>query len=223
MAQKYEPVWQYDKDDSSSPSDPEDKPRIWEEQNRPSSKPRTPRWAYAVIILLLLTNTLQTGLFTWYRSHSTSTDVSMTDSPRHAEAALPKIPEVYRQFWWNTAYSSTNETEQDEMWNQILWTHGMIQADKTWAQAQNWPDTMTHPRDQNKGVWLLEGYHEVHCLGVLRRYMNDTFAGEPPSAEDPVVRAHVAHCFDYLLQVSGRDRSCRRSSPSFTSFGKVGC
>ena len=147
---------------------------------------------YAVIILLVLSNGIQISLFYRYRAYERHT---------HVEYAIPpEIPIQYRQFWWNTEYSSANQTSQDKMWDSILWTHGMVAMDREWAKSQNWPESMPLPGNETKAIWLLEAYHEVHCLGVLRNTMRESFAGSS-FADQPTMQAHVAHCFDYLLQV----------------------
>ena len=36
--------------------------------------------------------------------------------------------------------------------------------DREWAAQQQWPLTMYLPSDRSKGVYLLEAYHQLHCL-----------------------------------------------------------
>ena len=36
--------------------------------------------------------------------------------------------------------------------------------DRDWAAVQNWPVSMRLPSDPSKGVYLLEAYHQLHCL-----------------------------------------------------------
>ncbi|OKL58690.1 hypothetical protein UA08_06305 [Talaromyces atroroseus] len=108
----------------------------------------------------------------------------------------PAIKTAYKPFWWNTQYSISNQTAQDEFWDAIHWSHGMITRDKKWAESQNWPDTMDLPSDHSKGVWLLEAYHEIHCLQILREVTKTGLGGQPSTIEK-----HVGHCLNTILQV----------------------
>jgi hypothetical protein len=76
-------------------------------------------------------------------------------------AALPK-KEV--QFHWRTVYSSENETEAAAAWATIDSAHGHVAVDHHWAAAKNWPPSMPVPGDEGKGLYLLESYHQLHCL-----------------------------------------------------------
>lgn len=39
--------------------------------------------------------------------------------------------------------------------------------DREWAKQRQWPDSMYLPSDHSKGVYLLEAYHQLHCLVSL--------------------------------------------------------
>lgn len=50
-------------------------------------------------------------------------------------------------------------------WAAIKPSHGFIAVDEEWALSRNWPPTTRYPgSDPPKGVYLLEGYHQIHCL-----------------------------------------------------------
>lgn len=71
--------------------------------------------------------------------------------------------------------------------------------DREWAKSQNWPESMYLPDDKSKGVYLLEAYHQLHCLKILRTTMAESLTG---SKFTYAPGEHVEHCFDYMLQVS---------------------
>jgi hypothetical protein len=71
---------------------------------------------------------------------------------------------VWKRFWWNTAYSPSNHTEADKLWDAILPSHGIVAVEKNWAAEQHWPVSGPTPDDAAKGVYLLEAYHLLHCL-----------------------------------------------------------
>jgi len=38
--------------------------------------------------------------------------------------------------------------------------------DEDWAFERHWPDSMRLPSDSTKRVYLLEAYHQLHCLVI---------------------------------------------------------
>lgn len=83
-----------------------------------------------------------------------------------ASARMDHIPmeTVYQRFAWNTKYSSKNRSESDELWERIRPSHGFVAMDQGWTSEQHWPESMHLPSDSSKNVYLLEAYHQLHCL-----------------------------------------------------------
>ena len=90
--------------------------------------------------------------------------------------------------------------------------------DREWAAQHQWPVTMYLPSDRSKGVYLLEAYHQLHCLvrlkaslpqtltNMIKRIIRKTFweaVEQRPYTWSP--SAHTDHCFDALRQVSLRN------------------
>ena len=61
-------------------------------------------------------------------------------------------------------FSLVNETEAGAAWESIEAGHGMVAVDRDWAASQSLPDTESHPGDSNKAVYVMEAYHNMHCL-----------------------------------------------------------
>lgn len=36
--------------------------------------------------------------------------------------------------------------------------------DREWAASQQWHESMHLPSDSSKGMYLLEAYHQIHCV-----------------------------------------------------------
>ena len=79
-------------------------------------------------------------------------------------ARTSDLPTVYASFTWWTEYSDKNEIGVDALWDEILPSHGIIAMDRKWAADQHWPDSMPLPDDDSKSIYLLEAYHQLHCL-----------------------------------------------------------
>ena len=79
-------------------------------------------------------------------------------------ANVKPLQTTWDRFWWNTAYSPKNHSESDNLWDAILPSHGVVAVNRDWAAQQQWPESMYLPSDHSKGVYLLEAYHQLHCL-----------------------------------------------------------
>lgn len=121
------------------------------------------------------------------------------------------------QFHWNTPYSSPNDTEADPLWDAISPAHGHIAVDHNWAEQHNWRTSMSVPgTNGSKGLYLLESYHQLHCL-VSIPGQTPPRAGHSLTRAQKIVREtllqlargatprypvqHARHCMDYFRQV----------------------
>ncbi|PIA98269.1 hypothetical protein CB0940_05850 [Cercospora beticola] len=155
--------------------------------------------------LLLLSN-LVFGLgwaITWFRIDHAQNLRSSSTLPSTAKQALHdniasvhKLPQRPVQFHWYTRYSSLNYTESESAWNDINTAHGYIAVDHEYAEQNNWSPSMAVPEDGGKALYLLESYHQLHCLKIVRKLFFESQAGLPLTL--PV--QHVRHCFDAFRQ-----------------------
>lgn len=162
---------------------------------------------YIVTALFIFSNLIWSGIFLssngFSSAHSLDLENDQSKNEAHPNYAIaPNIPTQYKPFLWNTMYNSEDPTVQDEVWDSIIWTHGLIAVDREWAKSQNWPETMARPNNDSQAVYLLEAYHQVHCLRVMRQVVKGKF----PTPLSESQAHHLDHCFDYLLHV----RPCTR-------------
>ncbi|KAF2873319.1 hypothetical protein BDV95DRAFT_592708 [Massariosphaeria phaeospora] len=161
-------------------------------------------WKSACLLLLLCTNVV--------------TIVGLLWSPGGQEG----IPEVYAKvdsikttwtkFWWWTEYSDSNHTTTNELWDAILPSHGFVAMDLQWAAGRNWPETMRLPSDPSKGVYLLEAYHQLHCLRMIRKTFWEAYTRKPYTYQPS---PHFEHCFDTLRQAI----MCNADNTPLYTFG----
>ncbi|KXS95771.1 hypothetical protein AC578_1735 [Pseudocercospora eumusae] len=111
-------------------------------------------------------------------------------------ARVPDLPLKPVMFHWNTPYSSMNDTEADVLWDAINTAHGHIAVDHAFAKNNQWTASMSLPDDPDRGLYLLESYHQLHCLKIVRRVFLESLDDKPLSW--PV--QHARHCFDYFRQ-----------------------
>ncbi|KUJ12586.1 uncharacterized protein LY89DRAFT_722161 [Mollisia scopiformis] len=162
---------------------------------------RSPRfWKLSVIALLLVTNiTTFVGLFAVkHLTKRVNSHAALDlDYAPNSWARIDELPTQYNRLNWWTEYSDKNFTEGDMLWDNMNTAHGFIAMDRTWAKERHWPDSMHFPSDNSKNVYLLEAYHLLHCVGVIRKTFweavnrADHYTFNPP---------HSGHCLDMLRQ-----------------------
>ena len=73
----------------------------------------------------------------------------------------------WTQYTWWSSYSSIvpeQDLAVDKLWNDILPAHGIVAVDHAWAVERQMPATMSLPSDSSKGVYIIDAYHQLHCL-----------------------------------------------------------
>ena len=80
--------------------------------------------------------------------------------------------EQWTQYTWWSKYSSIvpeQEPAVDEVWDNVLPAHGVVAVDHQWATERQMPATMSLPSDPSKGVYIIDAYHQLHCLVRIPR------------------------------------------------------
>ena len=123
-------------------------------------------------------------------------------------------------FVLQSPYTSSNHTLQDATWNspELLPDTGMVALNDAWSQSKGLPPAQRFPWDHSKGLYLLNGFHNMHCLvsqttpqkpksshrqtlinlpkHILRRYALETFANTEPTSHPD----HIIHCLNVLRE-----------------------
>ncbi|TGO64251.1 hypothetical protein BCON_0008g00990 [Botryotinia convoluta] len=105
-----------------------------------------------------------------------------------------------RQIGSPSAYNSKNMTEADEAWRTMLTGYGIISFPESYATEHNMIGTLRYsvesPEAGKSRVYLVEAYHAMHCLRMVRLHYR---ALETGTHWDWDI-AHDYHCFDSLRQ-----------------------
>ena len=64
----------------------------------------------------------------------------------------------------STPYSSHNLTEVRELWEAISIDDGMVALPDSFVAETRLPKAQRFPWDPSKGLYFLNGYHNLHCL-----------------------------------------------------------
>jgi len=89
-----------------------------------------------------------------------------------------------------------NNTDRSILWETLDTTPGEIALDHEEAKALGLPQSQDFPWDRNRGIYLVNGFHQVHCLRKIQRWV--TLAYHNASQLDNY--QHVVHCMDMLRQ-----------------------
>ncbi|MCJ1437276.1 hypothetical protein MMC27_006662 [Xylographa pallens] len=116
----------------------------------------------------------------------------------------------------HTPYTGTeaNQTGADLLWNELSVDAGAVALTDVYTGSMNLPEAQRFPWDDTKGIYLLNGYHSLHCLIKIRRAVRAYHAGLPL----PVSLYHVYHCLDALRQEVLCDAD---DTPRYTGMGQA--
>ncbi|KAI1382423.1 hypothetical protein F4677DRAFT_401883 [Hypoxylon crocopeplum] len=117
-------------------------------------------------------------------------------------SSTPEPPSKYANMQRNreepyvlvTKYSSDNETLQDQMWHGINVDPAVVALSDEWAIQHGLRTAQRFPWDQTKGIYILHGFHNLHCLKVIYISLSEYRRGLSQSRS----WHHISHCLDAL-------------------------
>lgn len=65
---------------------------------------------------------------------------------------------------WHGAYNDKNYTLQNELWEAINIDSGIVALSDSYVASKQLPVAQRFPWDKEKGLYLLNGHHNLHCL-----------------------------------------------------------
>ena len=57
-----------------------------------------------------------------------------------------------------------NNTARDELWETLAIDRGAVAVDQETIEKHDLPDSMVFPWDTTKKVYIINAYHQLHCL-----------------------------------------------------------
>ena len=69
-----------------------------------------------------------------------------------------------KPFYHSSPYSSENLTLAQEHWDAVNFDAGMIYISEDMVDSLGLPNAQPFPWDESKSIYLLNGYHNLHCL-----------------------------------------------------------
>ena len=115
-----------------------------------------------VLILSLSTNILQL-----IRSNLSTSPPLLTapvsDVSRYAKVART----VPRQFQQDPIYTSHNRAIANEVWEEVTLDLGIVALSDSFAEEHDLMPAQRFPWDASKGIYLINVWHQLHCLVSL--------------------------------------------------------
>lgn len=64
----------------------------------------------------------------------------------------------------NSSFHGGSVEEADRVWDSIQTDSGSIALSDAYAAKMSLPRSQRFPWDHDKGIYILNGYHSMHCL-----------------------------------------------------------
>ncbi|KAK2879393.1 hypothetical protein FQN49_000911 [Arthroderma sp. PD_2] len=100
------------------------------------------------------------------------------------------------QIYQSTEFVSENASDVAHLWEELSGDPGVVALPQKFVAEKSLPHAMRFPWDTDKGVYLLQGFHNLHCLRTLFRYVWNADRGLPQQ----IALTHIQHCLDQLRQ-----------------------
>ena len=102
------------------------------------------------------------GNLLWALQAFQTSSVQPLNEDRSIYASLERdVPTPYRD---DTIFSSHNRTIADAAWDSWVVDPGIVALPHGWVKAKMLPQAQHWPWDGDKGIYLLNGFHNLHCL-----------------------------------------------------------
>ncbi|CAG8958212.1 hypothetical protein HYFRA_00000565 [Hymenoscyphus fraxineus] len=108
-------------------------------------------------------------------------------------------------------FNVANETEQEKLWDETNYDKGNIALDDDYAKAMGLPRAQRFPWDQSKGIYLINAYHNLHCVKTLRTAIVEFHFNSKQSSD----YSHLIHCLNVLRDEIQCDAS---DTPRYTGY-----
>ncbi|KAL6239889.1 hypothetical protein BDW75DRAFT_68858 [Aspergillus navahoensis] len=89
---------------------------------------------------------------------------------------------------------SANVTLADTLWHSINIDSGVVALPDSFAASHNLRTAQRFPWDPSQGIYILHGFHNLHCLKIIHISLFEFRNGREQSR----TWHHIAHCLDAL-------------------------
>ena len=116
--------------------------------------------AFKILTFVAVISSLGNALFAVYTFQSSSDGSWNRDRSLYASLER-EIPVPYRD---RTMFNSPNRSISDAAWDGWIVDPGIVALPNDWVKGKMLPQAQHWPWDEDKGLYLLQGFHNIHCL-----------------------------------------------------------
>lgn len=122
--------------------------------------PASPNFAIKALTVVAILSCF--GNFLWAFQTLRASQTPLTTPERSLYAGLERdVPTPYRD---KTIFVSHNRSIADAAWDAWVVDPGIVALPHEWVKAKMLPQAQHWPWDKDKGIYLLNGFHNIHCL-----------------------------------------------------------
>ncbi|KAL4954954.1 hypothetical protein BDW69DRAFT_183019 [Aspergillus filifer] len=182
-------------DDDKTSNDSESQSRSFIPRNHETPSERFWWTIFLILATSLILTIVNLGLALKIRALKTracpvpATEQQSTESPFAGLTRNITIPYVLL-----TDYASPNTSLSDPLWSSINIDAGVIALSDSYAKSHNLRTAQRFPWDTSKGIYILHGYHNLHCLKIIHISLSEYRSNKTQSRS----WHHISHCMDAL-------------------------
>ncbi|KAH8665909.1 hypothetical protein BGZ60DRAFT_58735 [Tricladium varicosporioides] len=99
-------------------------------------------------------------------------------------------------FQVHSGFSDDNDTIADSYWDTLDTSPGAVAISDHYAKQNDLLIANRFPWNDKKGLYWISGFHDLHCLKIIRRSISEYRRDVPQS----LAKGHISHCLDALKQ-----------------------
>ena len=139
----------------------DDRPHHGDE--RGSCVPVTNKLTSRALVVVAIISCL--GNLIWVSHFIRASPTASQSMDRSLYAGLERdVPMPYRH---DTIFAHHNRSIADAAWDSWVVDPGIVALPHEWVKAKMLPQSQHWPWDKDKGIYLLNGFHNLHCLVSL--------------------------------------------------------
>ncbi|KAL8688493.1 MAG: hypothetical protein Q9218_005612 [Villophora microphyllina] len=121
----------------------------------------------------------------------------MSQAARSGRSRYAQLAYDHPLAWQSSStYYGEDKAIADRSWDAISIDNGTVALDDSYVKEMELPMSQRFPWDEGKGLYLLNGFHSLHCLKTVRQLVLEFDRGLDQS--EPT--EHILHCLDALRQ-----------------------
>jgi len=125
-------------------------------------------------------------------------NLNMAKSDYHAGFSVSKYAglrnDVPVPWAVSSEYNSENLDYANALWDNLSFAQGIISLSEDFVKSKGLPSAQPFPWDTSRGLYLINGYHNLHCMKSIHAAVMEYKFDKPQSFPFE----HITHCIDTI-------------------------